>query len=311
MVAESRRMKEIRYWGTTFSHRFAKELELDPHEALHQVIALNFDLVRLCVCWDEVQPHDGAFEFEEYHRMLQLCQERGQNLVLAVGMKAPRWPEFYIPAWLPQDPNSEITQHATLNYLEQITKEFQRYQNIFVWQIENEPLDSSGPEGWKIPEGFLAQEVELVRGATDKPVLLTAWGNELRKRGNLSILQKSGTDILGIDLYYQQFVDRKLFGAGYVGPQDSAHQLYAEISRTRLPSWVAELQAEPWEKNQAAYRADRTKSMSPDLLRQHIDNMKQLPVEAVLFWGVEYWIWRARQGDRRYIDVWNEVRSRS
>lgn len=310
MVTESRRMKEIRYWGATFSHRFAKELELDPHEALLQVIALKFDLLRLCVYWDEVQPIEGVFEAEEYHRMLQLCQEHGQNVVLAVGMKAPRWPEIYIPVWIPQDPNSELTQQTVLKYLDQIAKEFQRYQNILFWQIENEPLDPSGPEGWKIPEGFLAQELELVRGVTDKPMLLTAWGNELRKRGNLFRLQNSGADIIGIDLYYQQFIDRKLFGHGYVGPQDSAYRLYAEISRTGMPSWVAELQAEPWEKDQAAYSADRTKSMSPALLRQHIENMKELPVEAVLFWGVEYWIWRARYGDTSYLDVWNEVRSR-
>lgn len=301
-------MKDIRYWGATFSHRTARQLGASPLEMLQRLINLDFDLLRLCVYWSEVEPSQGNLHLELYHQMLQLCQEKGQHVIVTIGMKAPRWPEFYLPSWVPPDPANQETQNATLTFIERVIAEFQDYKHISAWQVENEPLDPSGPENWVVAEDFLVQECEKVHSLTEKPIILTAWGNELRRRGNLSKLRDVGADQLGIDLYYEMYHRHKLFGDTYVGPHDSGQQLRQEILRLDVPVWVTELQAEPWEKNELMYRSHDPRSMSPSALQANIQRVVQLPVEGVLFWGVEYWLWRATQGDQRYIQVWNEYR---
>lgn len=302
-------MKDTHYWGATFSHRSAQQFKIDPLDMLRDIISLKFDVLRLCVYWDEVETRQGEVQLQRYHHMLQLCQERGQSVIVTIGMKAPRWPEFHLPSWVPHDPTHPETQRAALAFIERVVTALQKYHNIDCWQIENEALDPSGPDGWVVPESFLVREIELLRSLTDRPTLLTAWGNELKKRRHLPKLHALGADRLGIDLYYHMYHHHRLFGERYLGPNDSDQHLRQEILRLDAPIYITELQAEPWEKDEAQYRSEAPRSMSPSILRSNIQRALQLPVAGVLFWGVEYWLWRAAHGDQRYIEVWKEYQS--
>jgi hypothetical protein len=75
------------------------------------------------------------------------------------------------------------------------------------------------------------------------------------------------------------------------------------LRKIQKPVWIAELQAEPWEESSDGYRSDKTQSMSPQQLVWNWQWGKSLPVSRVFLWGGEYWIWRAQQGDSRYVDL--------
>jgi hypothetical protein len=139
--------------GTTFSHRFARSLRLDPLKALEEIIALKMDILRLCCYWDEIEPTKDAFNFSQIQLLLDICEKNNQQVLLTVGMKAPRWPEFYIPAWAGKSP-AEAGNHV-LSYIEKVISTCKTYSCITYWQVENEPLDPSGPHNYKIVPDFL------------------------------------------------------------------------------------------------------------------------------------------------------------
>jgi hypothetical protein len=289
-------------WGTTFSHRFAESLGLDVEKAFHEVLDLHFDVIRLCVYWDEVQPDREKYLFENILSLLKTCEQRDQQVVLALGMKTPRWPEFYIPTWLPQDPADPQVTEALEKFLKKTVKTLSAFHCISTWQIENEPLDPSGPNNWTIPLASLKQEIKIVQEIDTRPILVTAWGNDLRRRNLLPELGRCG-DIVGIDLYGHQHVFSTPFGSRYGGPRDSYPQITSLLETyCGERRWITELQAEPWEKDDAHFRSDKPKSMNVEILRDHIENALKIPVETVLFWGVEYWLWRAKNGDQSFLD---------
>ena len=99
-------------------------------------------------------------------------------------------------------------------------------------------------------------------------------------------------DIIGLDLYYKQFVTQ-IFGKNiYKGPSQSDSALRKLINSSTKPVWITELQAEPWEKDERGYLSKSPGSISPKQLQQNIERAKKLPVQEILLWGFEYWLWR-------------------
>ena len=114
-------------------------------------------------------------------------------------------------------------------------------------------------------------------------------------------------DVLGIDLYYQQFIWSKAGIDIYIGPKDNDNTLKKYLRTIPKPVWITELQAEPWEKDEKKYRSRNPKSMSPQKLQQFFQRATSLDVPSILFWGYEYWLWKAEQGDSRYLDTIKEI----
>ena len=276
--------------GTTFGHREIQHLGLHQDRSLEQLLDFGFDLVRLGVYWKEVQPNPNSFDLSSIVQILDVCEERGQQVILTVGMKAPRWPEFHHPGWLqiaePSQAASEV-----LRFLERSVLALQHYSCIVSWQVENEPLDPSGPHGWVVPEYLLEQEVDLVKRLDKRPIHLNAWGNELSRRGAWPILQRLG-DSVGIDLYYKVPFTRWW----YVGPRDSDKKLAGMIEQCDKPVWITELQAEAWEQRDSFKWQVSPGSINPQLLAKNFERAVALQPEVILLWGFEYWLWQKQQG---------------
>src|SRR3990167_1148280 len=100
--------------GTTYSHKFAKYLQLDHQKSFNDIIALNFNIIRLCCYWDEIQPTKTSYDFSSIQWMLDVCEKHNQNVVLTIGMKAPRYPEFYIPSWVGSKNPDDASAHVMI-----------------------------------------------------------------------------------------------------------------------------------------------------------------------------------------------------
>lgn len=304
--------------GASFSHLFLSSLNHNPLDALRSFNKLGLRWIRLGSYWNEIEPKKGKFNFNMMDRLLNFCEENRLKVLLTVGMKAPRHPEYYIPDWLVRKVkiyragtiNTSNTQLLT-NTLNFINKVISRYKNnkcIQVWQIENEPLDPSGDKWWRISKQFLKEEVALARKLDPKrQILINLWGNELSKR---KIYKKvlELADIVGFDLYLRHPIPFLKRFNRYIGPLDSTKKIKDisnDIKQAGKQFWITELQSEPWEPGEIITNRINPPSFLPKHLKQNYDYVKEFNPEAVLFWGFEWWYQKKIQGDTRY---WKEAK---
>lgn len=282
--------------GATFSHFELNSMGLDWREAWQAYLGFGFEVVRLGVCWDEVEAERGVFELGVLTEMLRDCEDRGLEVIVTVGMKAPRWPEYHLPKWLkvsdPEEASGEV-----LVFIARVVEELKGFDCIVAWQVENEPLDPSGPERWRIPLSMLKREVALVRQLDEERLVYVTgwangwqWGNFIKPLAELS-------DEVGIDVYYRYPVAKRWF----VRPAGWEWRLRQLVEGSPRPVFVAELQGEAWEKDDADKWQAAPRSMNPEQLRASWERAARLGVDMVLWWGFEYWWWRKKRG---WDDLW-------
>jgi len=63
-----------------------------------------------------------------------------------------------------------------------------------------------------------------------------------------------------------------------------------------------ELQAEPWERDDSTFRGKNPESFNRNKLQKNWDTVKSLPVEAIFFWGAEYWLWQQNLGNPEFVE---------
>ncbi|MBP9820430.1 hypothetical protein KBC79_06890, partial [Candidatus Woesebacteria bacterium] len=281
-------------FGITFSSQQLRNLRLPVLDSLRRACSFDFSHIRIGVHWSEVEKKPEELNLEAVRTLLDCCELNHQSVVLTVGVKAPRWPEFYLPEHLQKtDINNSHFSQQLLEYVLFVVSELKTYSCITHWQVENEPLDPSGHKGMVVPEQLLREEVAVIRKLDPRPVILTLWANAMQARGTLGKLTTLA-DIVGLDLYYHQFVT-KLFGKSiYTGPIATKSFLQKKIVDSPTPLWITELQAEPWEANMESYLSANPKSMSPELLANNVRKALALNPKVILFWGFEYWLWRER-----------------
>ena len=317
--------------GTTFSTKQCFYLRVHAKDTLKEILKAKVDLVRLSAYWDELEPREDAYDFSSLDWQIAEAASKQIPIVLTVGMKAPRWPEYFIPAWILRrlrvPKGSDVSRNVylrqrTLRFIEVVVRRYRDEKMIRYWQVENEPLDRVGPGFWWIGPAFVKQEVELVRrlDAMRRPVILTTvtYPNPML-RNFMYLFMRHDTidealrlgDILGVNVYpvvgHRWLVKKSYY---WTTPEERKQYLAGLLKRARRarkPVWVTELQAEPWEPNLLVYtEQEPPPTGDPAMLQPTIEELRPLGIEAVFLWGAEYWQFRkARYKDAAW---WNEVR---
>src|SRR5581483_6710594 len=128
----------------------------------------------------------GQFDFSETDRLVQMAAQRGADVLLTVGIKAQRYPEVYLPAWLQQGetyPQGAVldqepgVRSAATSYLTAAVQHYAANPTVAAWQVENEPFIKNFEKihGWTISEEMTAAEVAAVRAADPlhRPLVIT------------------------------------------------------------------------------------------------------------------------------------------
>jgi hypothetical protein len=307
--------------GTSFTRWRAEALGLDYQVAFRQLLGLELSLIRLSASWREV----AEFGWRHLDWLLDRAVEAAQPVVLTVGMKALGWPEFYLPEGL--DPDVPAVQYEALAHVCETVGRFGDRSAIVAWQIENEPFNRSGPQGRWIPRAVVRREARAVRSLdSTRPIIVSTFGHfsadvdrassrhqsdwkrrlglaVAAEREALAILRRG--DILGLDVYRSiGWVD--LSETAQIARADSDQlesvrrwKRIAESQGKRF--WVTEAQAEPWEARRATHGTPLT--VSPEDTGSLLAALSRIGVETVLLWGSEYWLWRASNGDPRWLDA--------
>jgi len=302
--------------GATLSHHELKFLNIDIKKAVNAYLSLNFDWVRLAIYWNEVEPKKGELSFKELDRIISLFEKKGVNIVLAIGMKAPRYPEYYLPPWIKDGikpgklskigPDHLHLITPTLEFIEKSIGHFKGCKAVKVWQIENEPLDPAGPDWLRLDYKFLEQEVALARKLDpERKIMINLWGNELSKR-KVYLKAASLANIVALDIYPRHPIPFLKFFTRYFGPLDSREKMLEIVDHLRKQHkqfWIAELQAEPWEHSHWS-TIDKYPSYPPKQLSKNFNYARILNPEVTLFWGFEFWLYQKLKGNDIY---WQEA----
>ncbi len=291
-------------YGVSFSSKEAESFGLDWKQAY---IALLDDAgvrhLRVSAYWDLLEPSDGAYDFSSLDFQLEEASKRGADVVLAVGRKLPRWPECHVPAWASSLPEHE-QQEKVLALIARVVERYKGSANLYMWQLENEPLLSFGicPPA---DEAFLLAEQEVIREHDMlHPILVTDSG-ELNSWLGAS---KYG-DVLGTTMYRTVFSNRtqKLFHYDYIFPSwmYRLKARYIGILRNK-DVLISELQGEPWGIRPIVEMdiEERRASFSPDRFREFALFAERTQLQRAYWWGAEYWYWeKVRHGNSEYWDI--------
>ena len=170
--------------GTTFSKKQCDYFGLEEKETFQEVLEMGFSVIRLAAYWDEIEKEEGVFDFSSLDWQIKEAKKKKVPIILSVGMKAPRWPEYYIPDWvlegaaLPYGGNvakDPFLREKTLEFIKKTAERYKKEKSIILWQVENEAFTRIGKKAWYIGKDFLREEVSLVKSIVgDKPILLTS-----------------------------------------------------------------------------------------------------------------------------------------
>jgi hypothetical protein len=292
---------------------------LDYRNIFCQVCSLGFDRIRLCSYWNEIELVDNEFDFTTLDWLLDESHQQGIEVVLTVGMKAPRWLEFHFPDWLsaqqdtainfePIDLNPAIADRA-LRFIHSVVEHTRHAPNLNYWQIENEPFTQLAiVEGRYLSYKFVGQEVELVRRLAlpkQKSLMTNAitLPHGYSDEDDLAIQESmSFADAVGVNVYTKVPWGDSSF---YLQPLPSSWQkLQAwqqELVTNHKEAWISEAQAEPWEPNQlVALAKARYPSSSPQQTIELVKSLTELGYQTVMLWGCEYWYWQQQHGRNRW-----------
>ncbi len=227
--------------GVNFSCQRAHYLGLDCDALLAAVLDdVGACLVRLSVYWHEAEPVPGRYDWRAIERQLDAVHARGGRAVVSIGMKAQRFPEYWLPEWLRQAAPiapDELPEHHPLvrrhllAFLEAAARRLSVHPAVEALQVENEPYVNYRPNRllrwigrerygpgeqrslhilflkfgwnattWRISESFLAEEVATVRAAAPGTPIVLTHASWLRTDRSWRSLLQLG-DVLGQSVY--------------------------------------------------------------------------------------------------------------
>lgn len=295
-------------YGTTFSKKYALDLELDWRQTYLAILDdLKVSNLRLIAYWDEIEAVQDEFDFSELDWQIDQATERGVEVGLVFGRRTPRWPECHDPTWL-ANLAPLAAQGQQLEFIIAVVEHYKDNPTIKAWQVENEPLVAWFGECPKPSKKFLAQEVELVRSLDDsRPIILTDSG-ELGDWQRVSGL----SDKLGITLY--RVVWNKYLGFwDYFFIPPASYRLKADITKFFHKNIdeviVTELQMEPWTLDKRMVELtleEQQQSFDLQRFKDNVDYTKRAGFSEVYLWGAEYWYWLDQQG---HSDIWDEAKN--
>ncbi|PIQ81887.1 MAG: hypothetical protein COV76_06435 [Candidatus Omnitrophica bacterium CG11_big_fil_rev_8_21_14_0_20_64_10] len=318
--------------GTTFSSKQCLYLGIPWKETYLKVLSLEPDILRLGAYWDQIEEEPGEYRFEELDWQIAHARRRKVPVLLTVGMKAPRWPEYHLPPWVRErihvPRGQDISQDAflrgrTLAFIRAVVERYRDEPIIQFWQVENEPMDRSGPADWWIGPEFLEAQADLIRelDPSARPIVINtlAAPNPLLRFLRRWVMRNDPVEaairlanIVAVNVY--PIIGHRFLGCGMyfvTKPEERVRHVAGiadAVQESGRPLWVTELQAEPWEPGHLAYQG-RGEPLTgrPEQLRPYFKELTDQEIQTVFLWGCEYWYYRKlRMDDPSW---WKEVAS--
>lgn len=282
--------KQTMGWGVTFSQIQTEYLKLDWQKTYLAILDdLQVKNLRLLAYWSEIEKEDGEFDFTDLDWQVQEAEKRGAKIIMGIGRRLPRWPECQAPDWTEDLTETEI-QQKILTMLKKTVEHYKDYNNIIMWQVDNEPLVDWFGQCPLPDKNFIKQEIALVKSLDSRPVLIT-------DSGELSFWReasKLGGDYFGTTMYRTVWNEV----TGYLSYKYLIPPAFYNL-KARLvglnPSQiiVAELQTEAWLRDDISQISleEQKKSMNVEKMEEAVSFVRRTGFGSAYLWGAEYWYW--------------------
>ncbi|MDD2913071.1 MAG: cellulase family glycosylhydrolase [Candidatus Pacebacteria bacterium] len=284
--------KEDLFFGVNFSPKHARDMGLDVKETYLAILNdLKANNIKIAVHWDDIEIEDKEYDFRELDFMVEEAEKKEANIVLVLGMKTSRWPECHIP-YFAKEIEKEKQQKKILEQIEKIVLRYKDKENIKAFQVENEPFFPFGDCPWT-DEDFLKEEINLVRGLSNRPIIIS-------ETGEFSLWLKAAKlgDIVGVTMYRRVWFNKLKRHIDYPFPA----VFYSR--KALLIKWIfnkevigVELQMEPWGSTLLYYSPleEQEKSMNIEQFKKNIRFAKKVGFKENYLWGVEWWFWMKKE----------------
>jgi len=284
--------KEDLFFGVNFSPKHARDMGLDVKEIYLAILNdLKANNIKIAVHWDDIEIEDKEYDFRELDFMVEEAEKKEANIVLVLGMKTSRWPECHIP-YFAKEIEKEKQQKKILEQIEKIVLRYKDKENIKAFQVENEPFFPFGDCPWT-DEDFLKEEINLVRGLSNRPIIIS-------ETGEFSLWLKAAKlgDIVGVTMYRRVWFNKLKRHIDYPFPA----VFYSR--KALLIKWIfnkevigVELQMEPWGSTLLYYSPleEQEKSMNIEQFKKNIRFAKKVGFKENYLWGVEWWFWMEKK----------------
>lgn len=282
-------------YGVTFSNKYATDIDLDWKE---MYIAMLDDLgvknLRLIAYWDDIEETKDVYNFEDIIWQLDEARARDVQVIMTIGRKVPRYPECFEPQWWKDLDEQEFKEIELLEYIKVATNRLKEYDNIKMWQVENEPFFPFGECHPEIKKKMVSREIDLVKSIDDRPIMVQDSGE-----GGFWFPSYQQGDYLGISMYRRIWYDFwQLFLGNFIYFEyPLAHWTYKiKADLTLVPPEriiVTELQGEPWGPtiNHKLSEREKNKTMSRHHFLDTISYSQKAGFKEYYIWGVEWWYW--------------------
>ncbi len=291
-------------WGVNFSQKHSRDLGLNWRENYLALLDdLNVKHLRVVAHWDLIEPEQGEYFFEDLDWQIETAEEKGAKLLLAIGMKTPRWPECHIPEWA-KNLSKEEQQEEILEMLEKIVLRYRDRVSVNFWQVENEPFFPFGECPW-IDKEFLKKEINLVKLLDpDRPIIITDSGEF-----SFWVTAANLGDVVGTTLHrkawfkeFKTYISYPFRPIYYWRKTQIIKKFYGkEVINV-------ELQAEPWcpVLLYDCLIGEQEKTMNLEQFQKNIEFAKKTGLDTFYLWGGEWWYWMKEKHNKP--EIWQEAK---
>lgn len=285
--------------GATFIPNYARYFDLEPKDTLAAIIDdLGVKDLRLVSYWSDIEKEPGVYNFDELDWQMQMAEEKGAKVSLALGLRQPRWPECHMPAWAQEMPG-----HSWYQPLEEfIAATVDRYKHspaLESYQLENEFFLKAFGICYDFNRDRLVSEYELVKTIDPtKPVTVSMSNNAIG-----TPVGEPKPDKWAISVYkrvWDTTITRRYFEYPIPAWYYAFRAGFTELTMGR-DVFMHELQTEAWLPDgyemPDAPISELYKSMSPDRLADRFEYGKATGMRSFYLWGVEWWYQMKTQRD--------------
>jgi hypothetical protein len=275
-------------FGVSFSLKQCRNFGIDGRETMRWLIEVGgFRRFRLMSYWNDHERQPGVFDFSQLDWQMELARNNGCLVTLCLGARQPRWPENHWPGWAWELSKAERSKKL-LEFIQRVVERYREYDIIVSYQLENEALLENFGRQPEVDRKRLRQEYALVKKLDPaRPVIMstsTSWGIPVRK---------PVPDIVGFS-YYRILYNKGAYSKAFHYPLVDKARATAIKLLHRKPSFIHELQLEPWGPN-AIWKmtvSEQNKSMGVENIRVNVALARKTNLYPIDIWGAEWWYWR-------------------
>ncbi len=281
--------------GATFIPNYARYFDLDPKETLTAIVDdLGIKRLRLVSYWSDIEKEQGTYDFSELDWQMQLAEDRGVEVSLAIGLRQPRWPECHMPTWAQEMQGNDWYRPLS----DFITATVNRYKDspaLESYQLENEFFLKAFGICPDFNRDRLVDEFDLVKSLdTNTPIVVSMSNNAIG-----TPIGDPKPDKWAISVYkrvWDKTISRRYFEYPIPAWYYAFRAGFTEVTRGR-EVFMHELQTEAWTPDtfggtKETPLAEQDKSLNPERLTERIEYGRATGMKTMDLWGVEWWYWR-------------------